>query len=134
MPRALAAAIALDPMLMDEAIVSVLVHGNEEFRNIVQSFRLRRPRSLHISNNQFNLNAWDQQSSLEIFDFFRQRLAARSFRSLIFLGRTLFAIDIMLILCLQHVSFLEGLRPRLDGWISKSFSGTLHNSENVFGK
>jgi hypothetical protein len=62
--RALAAAIPLDPMLMDEAIISVLVHRNEKFRNLVQSFRLRRLRSLHISNNQFNLNAWDQQSSL----------------------------------------------------------------------
>jgi hypothetical protein len=48
--RALVAAIALDPMLMDEVIVSILVHRNEEFRKLVQSFRLRRLRSLHISN------------------------------------------------------------------------------------
>jgi nuclease HARBI1 len=65
--RALAGAVELDPTLNDYAIICVLLRGRGEVRRLAASIRLQRLRSIDISTTQFNLNAWDHQSSLRDF-------------------------------------------------------------------
>jgi hypothetical protein len=75
--RALVAAMTLDSTLNDEAIVFMLSCGRGRVRRIAASIQLQRLRSTQISTNVFNLNTWDDCSSLRDFRFLPSEIGSK---------------------------------------------------------